>query len=135
MKTKAFSKEGLARDAQMTPEERKRQKTRDWVQDVVGKLKDQVRWAAAAARRAPPRREPSPRLPLTCVQIDEMEAEMEAISEAAAGGPKKKEREALAAVEAVVSTHRFHGALRVRGGQQLQWHQRPAPPPTCSGQA
>ena len=59
MKTKAFSKEGLARDAQLTPEERKRQKTRDWVQDVVGKLKDQARARGAAQGPAGCRSPPS----------------------------------------------------------------------------
>ena len=79
-KTKAYSKEGLARDQPMTAEERKRQRTREWLSELASKLSDQV---------------------------DELEAEAEAV-EAAGGGRSKKERDALAAMEAVMKTHRFH---------------------------
>jgi CCR4-NOT transcription complex subunit 3 len=41
-KTKAYSKEGLARDQPLSAEERKRLRTREWVQDVVQKLSDQI---------------------------------------------------------------------------------------------
>ena len=51
-KMKAFSKEGLARDQPMTAEERKRLKSREWVQEVINALND---------------------------GIDEMEAEVEAL--------------------------------------------------------
>jgi hypothetical protein len=65
----------------------RRLKTREWVQDIVQKLKD---------------------------GIDEMEAELEAIADgtsaaaAAGGGGKKKEKEVATAVEGVISNHRFH---------------------------
>ncbi len=42
-KTKAYSKEGLARsDANMTPEERKRNRTREWLQDMASKFSDEI---------------------------------------------------------------------------------------------
>jgi hypothetical protein len=55
-KMKAFSKEGLARDVPMSAEEKRRLKTREWVQDVVNKLSDGVSgvwcgpWAASRWR-------------------------------------------------------------------------------------
>jgi CCR4-NOT transcription complex subunit 3 len=79
-KTKAYSKEGLARDATLTPEERRRLGTRQWVQEFVQALEDEV---------------------------DATEAEVEAL-EAASGG-KKKEREAtLARLNGLITNHRWH---------------------------
>lgn len=79
-KTKAYSKEGLARDATLTPEERRRLGTRQWVQEFVQALEDEV---------------------------DATEAEVEAL-EAVSGG-KKKEREAnLARLNGLITNHRWH---------------------------
>jgi CCR4-NOT transcription complex subunit 3 len=41
-KTKAYSREGLARDAILTPEEKRRLVTRQWLQDLVHKISDSV---------------------------------------------------------------------------------------------
>ena len=114
-KTKAYSKEGLARDQPMTAEERKRMRVREWVQ----------------VRRRAPRSAgtclhpafnfnidfntlPSPRTPRSqeaaqklSDAVDELEAEAEA-AEAAGDGRSKKERDALAHLEKVMRTHRFH---------------------------
>ena len=83
-KTKAYSKEGLARDQPLSAEERKRLKTREWVQDSVNKLND---------------------------QIDEFEAELEAMEAAGGGGGAKKKpgvRDPTEVLEGVVKTHHFH---------------------------
>lgn len=79
MKTKAYSKEGLARTQAMSEEERKRMKAREWVQDAVSRLGD---------------------------EIEEMEKEAEAIAESGKGS--KKEREVEAHLEAVIKTHKLH---------------------------
>ena len=55
-KTKAYSKEGLARTQALSEEERRKLKAREWVQDAVSKLGD---------------------------QLDELEGELEALAEAA----------------------------------------------------
>lgn len=78
-KTKAYSKEGLARDQPMTAEERKRMRVREWLTETAQRLSDAV---------------------------DELEAEAEAAEET--GGRSKKERDALAALEKVIRTHRWH---------------------------
>ncbi len=41
-KTKAYSKEGLLRDQPVSAEERKRAKTRDWLQELASKLGDEI---------------------------------------------------------------------------------------------
>jgi hypothetical protein len=41
-KTKAYSKEGLMRDQPMSAEEKKRQKSKDWVQELISKLSDAI---------------------------------------------------------------------------------------------
>lgn len=85
-KTKAYSKEGLARDNTLTAEEKKRLRTREWVQELVQQLSDDA---------------------------DATEAEVEALETAAAtagGGAKaKKDREAaLARLNAIITNHRWH---------------------------
>jgi CCR4-NOT transcription complex subunit 3 len=81
-KTKAYSKEGLMRDQPMSAEERKRMKTREWVQEVVTQLTD---------------------------SLDLIEAELEAL-ENAENKPKLKkgEKDPAVALEAVIKSHRFH---------------------------
>ena len=79
MKTKAYSKEGLARTQAMSEEERKRMRAREWVQDAVSRLGD---------------------------EIDEMEKEVETIAESGKGS--KKERETEAHLEGVIKTHKLH---------------------------
>lgn len=44
---KAFSKEGLMRDQPMSADERRRMKSREWVQEICNKLNDGVSWMAA----------------------------------------------------------------------------------------
>lgn len=41
-KTKAFSKEGLARDAKQDPKDKHRAEMRDWINDIVEQLRVQV---------------------------------------------------------------------------------------------
>jgi CCR4-NOT transcription complex subunit 3 len=79
MKTKAYSKEGLARTQAMSEEERKRMKAREWVQDAVSRLGD---------------------------EIEEMEKEVETIAESGKG--TKKEREIETHLENVIKTHKLH---------------------------
>lgn len=79
-KTKAYSKEGLMRDAALSAEERKRLKTREWVQDLVSKLGD---------------------------EIDEMENELELIS-TGGGKDKKKDKETTTILEVAIRNHREH---------------------------
>jgi hypothetical protein len=80
-KTKTFSRARLARNEELTPEERARGETRDWVQAAVKSLREQV---------------------------DEIEAEAEALGEGRAG---KKEKEAGAArFAALLRAHRAHEA-------------------------
>lgn len=85
-KTKAYSKEGLARDNTLTAEEKKRLRTREWVQELVQQLSDDA---------------------------DATEAEVEALETAAAtagGGAKaKKDREAtLTRLAGIITNHRWH---------------------------
>lgn len=85
-KTKAYSKEGLARDNTLTAEEKKRLRTREWVQELVQQLSDDA---------------------------DATEAEVEALETAAAtagGGAKaKKDREAtLTRLNGIITNHRWH---------------------------
>ena len=80
-KTKTFSRARLARNEELTPEERARAETRDWVQAAVKRLREEV---------------------------DEIEAEAEALGEGRAG---KKEKEAGAArFAALLRAHRAHEA-------------------------
>ena len=58
-KTKAYSKEGLARTQALSEEERRKLKAREWMQDAVSKLGD---------------------------QLEELEAEQEALAEAYGSG-------------------------------------------------
>jgi CCR4-NOT transcription complex subunit 3 len=82
-KTKAYSKEGLARDTQLSPEEKRKARTKEWLQDTINRLSDQV---------------------------DEMEAETEQLEEraAGAGGLKKREEETLEHLDKVSRSHRWH---------------------------
>ena len=84
-KTKAYSKEGLARTQALSEEERRKLKAREWVQDAVSKLGD---------------------------QLDELEAELEVLAEAGGGGGGgargKKDKETAARLESVVASHRLH---------------------------
>ena len=45
---KAFSKEGLMREVPMSAEERKRLKSREWVQETINKMNDAVSSAPRA---------------------------------------------------------------------------------------
>lgn len=87
-KTKAYSREGLARDSTLTAEEKRRLKTREWVQDMVQALSD---------------------------DIDATEAELEAFEGGlAAGAPTggkagKAAKEAqVAKMNSLISNHRWH---------------------------
>jgi CCR4-NOT transcription complex subunit 3 len=86
-KMKAYSKEGLMRDAPTTAEERRRMKTTQWMQVLVDKLTDDA---------------------------EAMEAELEALEEAsnAGGGGGKKKGAAEMSPEQllgrVIGTHRIH---------------------------
>jgi CCR4-NOT transcription complex subunit 3 len=83
-KMKAYSKEGLMRDAPTTAEERRRMKTTQWMQALVDKLSDDA---------------------------EALEAELEALEEAGGGGGKKKASAEITPEQLlgrVISTHRFH---------------------------
>jgi len=85
-KMKAYSKEGLMRDAPTNPEERRRMKTKEWIQVLVDKLTD---------------------------EMDAAEKELERLEEEAAGGGggKKKPSAGMSAAELkmrVKTTHQFH---------------------------
>lgn len=81
-KTKAYSKEGLMRDKPMTEEEKKRMKSREWVQEIVNKLSDEV---------------------------ELLEGELEAL-ENAENKPKLKkgEKDPAQILEVVIKNHHFH---------------------------
>ena len=86
-KMKAYSKEGLMRDTPLTADDRRRLKTREWVDKLVNKLSDEA---------------------------EVFEAELEALEEAASssGGAKKKggavEKSPEELLAAILRTHRFH---------------------------
>ena len=85
-KMKAYSKEGLMRDAPTTAEERRRAKTAQWMQTLANKLSDEA---------------------------EVFEAELEALEEAGASGGKKKapsaaEKSPEELLTRVIRTHRFH---------------------------
>ena len=84
-KMKAYSKEGLMRDAPLTAEDRRRMKTRDWMQTLTNKLSDEV---------------------------EVLEAELEVLEEAAAssGGKKKAttEKSPEELLTQVIRSHKFH---------------------------
>lgn len=80
-KTKAYSKEGLLRDSALTPEERKRAKTREWLGDLVQRLSDDV---------------------------DATEAAVEALDAPGGGGGKAKKDKEGARLAKVLAAHRWH---------------------------
>jgi CCR4-NOT transcription complex subunit 3 len=82
-KMKAFSKEGLMRDAPLTAEDRRRHKSREWLHNMSNKLADEA---------------------------EALEAELEALEEAAVGSSRKKgvEKTPEEKIAQIIKNHKFH---------------------------